>query len=324
QDHIGKGTLDLENVSILVLDEADRMLDMGFSDDIKQIISHMPAQRQTLLFSATYPDEIRGLSNSIMKNAKQVSVEKSEEKPDIVQTFYKTSERDKDAALLKLLLHHQAVSCIVFCNMKITCDEVSRYLNDRGLYALALHGDLEQRERTEVLTLFSNGSASILVATDVAARGLDIKDLELVVNYEIPNQSELYVHRVGRTGRAGKSGIADTLYTPREEKKIEEIEVQMGMTVEYGRIDTLKHNALYSPKYSTLKIDGGKKEKLRPGDIVGAITSDKTITGGEIGDIMVTAMRSYVAVDRAKAKKAFDLICDGKMKGRRFRVTLLG
>ncbi|MGB5965397.1 MAG: ATP-dependent RNA helicase DbpA [Sulfurimonadaceae bacterium] len=323
QDHIGKNTLDLSNVHTLILDEADRMLDMGFLDDIKQIISHMPSERQTLLFSATYPDEINFLSRTIMKNPKTVSVEHHEEKPDIKQTFYKTSESEKDADLLKLLLHHQANATIIFCNMKVTCDEVSDYLNDMGLYALALHGDLEQRERTEVLSLFSNGSASILVATDVAARGLDVKDLDLVVNYEIPNQSEVYVHRIGRTGRAGKSGIADTLYTPREERKIPEVEEQLGTTVDYGDINKLKHNDLYSPKYATLKIDGGKKDKLRPGDIVGAITSDKTVKGDEIGNINVTAMRSYVAVERAKAKMAFNLIRDGKMKGRNFRVHLL-
>lgn len=323
QDHIGKNTLDLSNVHTLILDEADRMLDMGFLDDIKQIISHMPSERQTLLFSATYPDEIDYLSKTIMKNPKRVSVEHHEEKPDIVQTFYKTSESNKDADLLKLLLHHQANAAIIFCNMKVTCDEVAERLYNAGLYAVALHGDLDQKERTEMLTLFSNGSVSILVATDVAARGLDIKDLDLVINYEIPNQSEVYVHRIGRTGRAGKSGIADTLYTPREASKIESIEDEIGEGVTYGDIGSLKHNDLYAPKYVTLKIDGGKKDKLRPGDIVGAITADKTIKGDEIGNINVTAIRSYVAVERPKAKKAFNLIRDGKMKGRNFRVHLL-
>lgn len=323
QDHIGKNTLDLSHVHTLILDEADRMLDMGFLDDIKQIISHMPSERQTMLFSATYPEEINALSRSIMKDPKTVSVEHHEEKPDIVQTFYKTSESEKDAALLKLLLHHQANATIIFCNMKVTCDEVADFLYDAGLHAVALHGDLDQKERTEMLTLFSNGSVSILVATDVAARGLDIKDLDLVINYEIPNQSEVYVHRVGRTGRAGKSGIADTLYTPREASKIEGIEEEMGESVSYGNIENLAHNDLYTPKYVTLRIDGGKKDKLRPGDIVGAITSDKSIKGDEIGNITVTAIRSYVAVTRDKAKKAFHLIRDGKMKNRKFRVHLL-
>ena len=323
QDHIGKDTLDLSHVHTLILDEADRMLDMGFLDDIKQIISHMPANRQTMLFSATYPEEIGFLSKSIMKNPKQVSVEAGEAKPDINAHFYKTTVNEKKRDLLSLLLHHQADSAIIFCNMKVTCDEVSEYLNDMGLYALALHGDLEQRERTEVLALFSNGSASILVATDVAARGLDIKDLDLVINYDVPTQSEVYVHRIGRTGRAGKSGIAETLYTAREASKIEEIEGEIGEGVNYGYLDKLKHNDLYTPKYTTLKIDGGKKDKLRPGDIVGAITSSKQIKGDEIGNINVTAMRSYVAVERDKADIAFKLIRDGKMKNRKFRVHLL-
>ncbi len=323
QDHIGKDTLDLSHVHTLILDEADRMLDMGFLDDIKQIISHMPRDRQTMLFSATYPDEIGFLSKTIMKNPKRVSVEVGEEKPDISANFYKTTVNDKERDLLSLLLHHQAVSTIIFCNMKVTCDEVSDYLNDMGLYALALHGDLEQRERTEVLALFSNGSASILVATDVAARGLDIKDLDLVINYDVPTQSEVYVHRIGRTGRAGKSGIAETLYTAREASKIEEIEAEIGEGVNYGSVERLKHNELYTPKYTTLKIDGGKKDKLRPGDIVGAITATKKISGSEIGNITVTAMRSYVAVEREKAHDAFVLLRDGKMKNRKFRVHLL-
>jgi len=323
QDHIGKDTIDLSHVETLILDEADRMLDMGFLDEVKLIVDEMPKKRQTMLFSATYPEAIEKFSQSIMNDAKHVSVTEHEVKADIKQLFYKSTPSEKDAHLLQLLIDQQATSTIVFCNMKVTCDEVSQYLNDAGLYALPLHGDLDQKDRTEILALFSNGSASVLVATDVAARGLDIKDLDLVVNYDVPTQSEVYVHRVGRTGRAGKSGVALSLYTSRENDKLKEIEGEMGMSLSFGDYGTLKQREVYAPKYTTLRIDGGKKDKLRPGDIVGALTSSKKISGSEIGNISVGPIRSYVAVERAKAEIGFVLIRDGKMKNRKFRVTLL-
>ena len=321
--HLQKGSLKLDDLKTLVLDEGDRMLDMGFHDDIMSIVKFMPAKRQTLLFSATYPDEIKDISKAVQKDPIDIQVESLHDDKKIKQVFYEIEKGDRTKTLIALLHHYRPESSVVFCNRKHQCRELAEELWHQGFHALALHGDLERNDRDRVLVQFSNKSSSILIATDVAARGLDIKDLDLVINYEIPNQSEVYVHRVGRTGRAGKSGTADTLYTPREASKIEGIEEEIGEGVSYGYMDKFKQNDLYTPKYITLKIDGGKKDKLRPGDIVGAITSTKTIKGDEIGNISVTAMRSYVAVERDKAKMAFNLIRDGKMKNRNFRVHLL-
>lgn len=224
-DHIEQKTLSLSQVQMLVLDEADRMLDMGFMPDLKRILALLPKKRQNMMFSATFSNEIKKLSDDFLTNPTLIEVARSNATNDnVTQNVYHVAQRDKEALLIQLLKDAGSNQVIVFTKTKITASRLSRSLGKNGIAADAIHGDKSQKERIEALDAFKAGKISALVATDVAARGLDISELPMVINYEIPSAPEDYVHRIGRTGRAGASGIAISLVSEDEEKYLVEIE----------------------------------------------------------------------------------------------------
>jgi len=324
--HLRKASLKLDKLETLVLDEGDRMLDMGFYDDIAEIVAATPGKRQTLLFSATYPEAIENISASMQKNPERVSVEATHTRSKINQVFYELGSSGKrTAALMALLGHYGPASCVIFCNTKQQCQAIADSLRAKGFSALALHGDLEQRDRDQVLVQFSNKSCSILVATDVAARGLDIKDLEAVINFELSQDPEVHIHRIGRTGRAGKAGLALSLYIAAESHRVNAIEDYQKSPINYSDLDSLKIDQKLDirPPMVTLCIDGGRKGKVRPGDILGALTSESGIAGKQVGKIDIFDRRAYVAVERSIADKALQQLSTGKMKGRYFKARKL-
>jgi len=321
QDHLRKGTLKLEGLKTLVLDEADRMLDMGFSDVMDDIISYTPSQRQTLLFSATYPDTIEKMSRSIQKNPVRVTVESEHTSNVIEQLFYEVKKHERNNSLRALFEHYQPESAVVFCHTKIQCDEVADFLRGHQIDASAIHGDLDQRERDQVLVRFANNSCAVLVATDVAARGLDIKSLKAVINYELPRDPEIYIHRIGRTGRAGEKGIALSLFTQSEQFRVDAIADYQKKPSICDVPESLDRDPAYSlhAPMSTIQLDSGRKNKLRPGDILGALTGDAGLSGSQIGKIDIFDMSSYVALESAAVRQALNYLAQGKVKGRSIR-----
>lgn len=224
-DHLGRNTLKLDNVRVVVLDEADEMLDMGFIDDIEGILDKVPEKRQTLLFSATMPEEIRRLANKYLREPEYVTVSRNSiTVPQIEQVYYETKERTKVEDLCRILDTANVTAAIIFCRTKRGVDELVAALQARGYPAAGLHGDLSQYQRNQVMRQFKTGQLDLLVATDVAARGLDIENVSHVINYDIPQDVEFYVHRIGRTGRAGRTGVAVTLITPRDYRQLRLIE----------------------------------------------------------------------------------------------------
>ncbi len=323
--HLGKGSLKLDSLNMLVLDEADRMLDMGFHEDIMRIIDFMPRQRQTLLFSATYPDKIKEISDAIQHDPVDVRVESSHDNTQIKQVFYEIEKGERTKTLVSLLQHYRPESSVVFCNRKYQCQELADELWQQGFHALALHGDLEQKDRDQVLVQFSNKSSSILIATDVAARGLDIKDLQAVINFELAHDPDIHIHRIGRTGRAGNTGLALSLFMASEAPRVSAIEDYQNNPVRIDKTSTLKtrENFRLSPPMVTLCINGGRKDKVRAGDILGALTANTKIPGKQIGKIDIFDNLAFVAVERPVAKQALKLLSEGKIKGRKFRVRKL-
>ncbi|VAW94393.1 ATP-dependent 23S rRNA helicase DbpA [hydrothermal vent metagenome] len=323
--HLQKGSLELANLKTLVLDEADRMLDMGFQEDILKIISFTPTKRQTLLFSATYPEGIKKISQAIQKNPIDIRVESTHENNKIKQVFYEIQKGERTKTLIALLQHYKPESTVVFCNRKQQCQELADELWQLGFHALALHGDLEQKDRDQVLAQFSNKSSSILIATDVAARGLDIKDLEAVINFELPHDPEIHIHRIGRTGRAGNEGLALSLFMASEAPKVNTIEEYQNGAVKIKKPSSLSPRKSFkpSPPMVTLSINAGRRNKVRAGDILGALTANSNLQGKQIGKIDIFDTLAYIAVERPVAKQAFAILSEGKIKGRKFRVKKL-
>lgn len=324
QEHLRKGSLNLDGLNTLVLDEADRMLDMGFYDSIADILGQAPARRQTLLFSATYPAAIEQLAAAFLRTPQRVTVESQHDDAQIEQRFYEIDPRQRLDAVGRLLLQVRPASCVAFCQTRQQCQDVAAHLQGLGMAADALHGDLEQRDRDQVLAMFANRSLSVLVATDVAARGLDIAGLEAVLNVELSRDPEVHVHRVGRSGRAGEKGLALSLVAPAEAARAQAIETLQGRPLRWCELDDAPSgNGPLQPPMVTLCIAGGRKDKLRPGDILGALTGDAGIPGTQVGKIAIFDFQAYVAVERGVARQALKRLVEGRIKGRAFKVRTL-
>ncbi len=322
---VQKDALDLRGVHVLVLDEADRMLDMGFDEPIRALVKRTPKTRQSLLFSATYPDAIRTLATAMLREPREVSVGGGAQPATIETHFFDAEPARRAPQLAALLLQFNPESTVVFCNMRKDTEEVVGSLAHYGFTALALHGDMEQRDREEVLVRFANRSCNVLVASDVAARGLDIDDIGAVVNYELPTDADTYLHRIGRTGRAGRDGLALSLVASGERNRAALIEERQGNPIRFERIAALEGKPRGVPQaaMATLRIDAGRTDKLRPGDIVGALTGEAGLAKEAVGRIDVYPTRSYVAIARGQADRALERLRAGKIKGRRFRIHRL-
>ncbi|MFO1370051.1 MAG: ATP-dependent RNA helicase DbpA [Marinagarivorans sp.] len=323
-DHVEKNTLNLGQIKHLVLDEADRMLEMGFAEQLNTILATCPLQRQTLLFSATFPEDIAAISRRYQNNPSVVKIEQDEPHPSISQYFYEVkSPQEKPQALLKLLAEFKPTSGLIFCNTKQACNELVEFLRQHKIAALALHGDLEQKERDQVLVCFANRSLSLLVATDVAARGLDIKQLDAVINYDLAKESAVHIHRIGRTGRAGETGIALNLVAPQDTPALLRIEDLTASPIQIHPLPNSKTPLVLEAQMVTLIINGGKKSKLRAGDVLGALTKDGAILAEHIGKIDVTDFCVFVAVHKKTWQTALLQLQTKPIKGKSFKARRL-
>jgi len=325
EDHLRKGRLNLDELSTLVLDEADRMLEMGFEPALELIFSKCPKNRQNLLFSATFPQQIETLTQELMKAPVRVTVESKHDHSSIEQHFYQVEgNHQRLDATQRILDVNSPEAAVIFCNTKQEVQQLADTLKSKAYSCTSLHGDLEQRDRDQRLIAFTNKSVRILIATDVAARGLDVEHVDLVINYHLARDPEVHVHRIGRTGRAGEKGVACALISDKEARKIIALEAYLGQEIVSERLpDVIEKSANREAEMVTIHIDGGKKQKLRPGDILGALTANNTIDGKSIGKIQISALSAFVAVKRHKANLALKTLVNGKLKGRTFRARKL-
>jgi ATP-dependent RNA helicase DbpA len=321
---IRKEALPLKAIRVLVLDEADRMLDMGFADDLRSILEAIPTPRQTLLFSATIPQSIREISRELQRDPLDITLHSEPDETTIEQTFFEVAAQDKLAALEALLLQHRPESAVVFCNTREDVRAVAGELSVRDFSVLALHGELDQREREEMLVRFANRSCTVLIASDVAARGLDITDLPMVVNFDIAANADTHLHRIGRTGRAGRRGVALSLCLPFEANRAKQIEERLGEPLQWGKPTPPTNSAPLLAPFITIAVDAGRQQKLRPGDLLGALTGDAGIPAAAVGKIDVFPTRTYVAIAREWHETALQRLRAGKIKGRTIRIRRIG
>jgi ATP-independent RNA helicase DbpA len=339
-DHIKRGSLDLSGVATVVVDEADRMLDMGFGEEMERILSGAPKPRQTVFFSATYPRSIAAMTRAHQQDPVRLTVGDADRPgAPLRQLATVVDDNGRIGALLAVLRTSPPESAIVFCNFKATVTRIEQALGAAGISSAGLHGGLEQKQRDFVMARFRNHSIRVLVATDVAARGLDIEGLDLVVNFELPFQPETYVHRIGRTGRAGKAGMAVSLVGPQDGGKVKAIEAAIGSPLERqtapreASTKTFERAGAGTPTsrsavdgdalMETLYISGGRKDKMRAGDILGALTGEAGgFPGSDVGKIEIHDRFSYVAITKGSAARAIERLSAGRIKGKRFKVGL--
>ncbi len=340
-DHIVRGSLDLSGIATIVVDEADRMLDMGFGEEMEKILSGAPKPRQTVFFSATYPRSIDAMIKAHQQNPERLKIGESDGPKNLLRQLAYVVDDQKGqgrlGTLLAILRTNPPESAIVFCNFKATVARIEQALSGEGVSSASLHGGLEQKERDFVMAKFRNHSIRVLVATDVAARGLDIEGLDLVVNFELPFQPEIYVHRIGRTGRAGKPGTAVSLVGPQDRDKVKAIEAAIGSRLERQATPSAKlpsaaevddappsrPTIVADATMETLYISGGRKDKLRPGDILGALTGESGgFQGSDVGKIEIHDRFSYVAIAKGSADRAIQQLGAGRIKGKKFKVGL--
>jgi ATP-independent RNA helicase DbpA len=315
REHLERGALVLDGLGTLVLDEADRMLEMGFVDDIATIASRCPRVRQTLLFSATYPEGIARLAARFLRDPAQVRLAEAHAPGRIRQRFFEVEEARRLDAVALLLGAYRPTSTLAFCNTRRQCDALVERLRARGVAALALHGDLEQRERDQVLVRFAHRSCSVLVASDVAARGLDVAQIEAVINVDVAHDPDTHIHRIGRTGRADAHGWALTLASAEETARVASIEQALGFAAEWHPLPTGR-GELPRPPMRTLQVHGGRKEKIRPADVLGTLTQDLGYTAAQIGKITINERSTYVSVEAGIASEVLERLSRTTMKGR--------
>lgn len=324
EEHARKRTLDLRHLAQLVLDEADRMLEMGFQPALDSILEQVPPSRQTLLFSATFPRDIGALADRVMSDPVVVKLDGDRPAPPIEQVFYRVADESERLVALKTLLRNRSPErAIVFCQTKDDTKRVAQALGSAGFSALALNGDMEQKQRDQALVRFAHRSLTVLVATDVAARGIDIDALELVVNFQPARETEVHVHRVGRTGRAGRTGTALTLYSDREHHRVKKVAEHLGEAITPQALPASNRSGPPIPPMVTLQLDAGRKQKIRPGDVLGALTGKGIIEGTDVGKITLHDTTAFVSVSEHRADAALETLQLGKLKGRKVRARRL-
>lgn len=320
-----KQKLSLEHIKVLVLDEADRMLDMGFSDQVQSILQALPKAKQSMLFSATFGGAIEKLSAQYLNDAQIIEVADNSESIQIVQRAYELQDERVMYAVAAVLSTEQAQSCMIFCQTKQGCRELAHALVEKGFAASALHGDLTQSERDQVLMQFACEACNVLVATDVAARGIDLTQVDLVINANIADSPQTHTHRVGRTGRADKSGLAITLVTSKQKQAIEYIAEQTNTHIPVKGAQTLRFHAnrVVLPAVDCVLVHAGKKLKISKGDLLGALIKQAELPKEDIGRMFVTRDNSYIAIKKRSTKRALAHFREHRVKGKQLRARKL-